>query len=130
MRLFWCIWEIIPGEGIQPVWCACTWPAKKCLPTYTISSSNQIEYNDFIDSYNNGDLPTYFSGDDYQSLFPELDSFDVLDDLATGEIKMHQDSILHQDSLKFFICLLNSITPSRIDSTWVDSVKVVLEIRD
>jgi len=99
-----------------------------CLPTAIITPNLTDEYDDFLSSYNNSVLPDYFDeSDDYQLLFPDLDSIGVMDDLINGKIILHQYFNVN-DSLDYFIGLPENVTFSTSDSTWMDDIECVLVV--
>tara|TARA_Y100000782_G_scaffold114140_2_gene149317 strand:- start:3263 stop:3856 length:594 start_codon:yes stop_codon:yes gene_type:complete len=130
MRMLYCEWGFVWENGTITwgiVWCDCYSLTKDCLPTFTVSA-NANAYENFVTNFNNETLSDYFSTDDYQNIFPGLDDLGVVDELQSGDIKLHYDSDIQIDGKDFYIGLPKDIEYSSSDTSWMSQTKCVLVV--
>ena len=122
-------WVWIGNEYVYTVYYAdCINFSGNCLPTVVIHGNAIDEisvYDNFVAAYNSGDMTDYFKEINYKSIFPLIDSLNVIDGLRNGTIKLHY---YHNsdDNLEYYIGLPDTAEYSLYDSTWVNQKKIVL----
>lgn len=104
--------------------------AGNCLPEVVITAKDNLAaYNVFKAYYNKGNLPMYFSTENYGILFPDLDDLGVVDELKKGEILFY---LFSEEKLGeyLYIGLPKGEEFSTTDSLWMSKTKCILSIKE
>jgi len=112
----------------------CSWPNRNCLATVVITptttSSRRDDFDQFISNYNNKTLDTYFSGINYKTVFPGIDSlFGVVDSIRSGDIIIHK-FYNSRDETDYYIGLREGIKLTEDWDEWVPQASCVLRLKD
>jgi len=105
------------------IWCET--PAGNCYDDVVITASIQGAYDNFLEAYNNDNVVEYFSTNDYQLVFPDMDGSGILSQVLNGSVTLHLFQNFDSDDLDYYFALPSTTEFSQEDDSWSEDVLFV-----